>query len=50
MLFKANIFEDVDGSYYQLKPQTWCRSLKIFLNNDDILYIVEKVLKNSIQW
>ena len=49
VLFNGNVFENVDWNYYHLKPQTWYVNEKIF-NNYDILYILEKDMKNAIQW
>ena len=50
-VFNGNIFGNVNSNYYYLKPETklkhGIRQWKV-TNNDDLLYIVEKVLKSYL--
>ena len=52
-LLNGKIFGNFDSNHYHVKPETnlkdgvWQWKVS---NNDDILYIVEKVLKGSNQW
>ena len=52
MLFNGKIFGNVDWNYCHLKPETDLkhgkRQRKGF-DNYDMLYVVEKVMKSSIQ-
>ena len=50
MLLYGNFFEHVDLNYNHQKHQTWYMSMKIFLYEIDLVYIVESVLKTAIQW
>ena len=48
-MFLKTLTETITIKNLKLYTETWYVNEKIF-NNDDILYIVEKVMKNAIQW